>query len=192
VILEDITIAEKVVGITLAAGGAFWAMWVNVISPILGNINAKRQADQEKFDQMYHVLIGSNGSSVKSRLERMELRQILHESSNKALMNSLHIGYWKSDKEGNCIEASRTLCSIMQRTEEEIIGNNWASWLHPDCKERVFKAWKFAVENGTEFNEEYTYLLPNGGTVRVKGTAYQLVDDHGKKIGLFGTLNTIE
>jgi PAS domain S-box-containing protein len=191
VILENVTLAEKIIGISIAAGGALWAMWVNLLSPVLHNITSKRNEDREKFQQMYHVLIGSNGSSVKSRLERIEVRQILHEGASRALMNSLKIGYWKSDKTGKCIDASRALCNILHRTEDEILGNNWAAYLHPDCKERVFKAWNFAVENGTEFNEEYKFILPDGGTVAVKGTAYQLVDDHDSIIGFFGTLTHV-
>ena len=190
-VIEDITLVEKIIGITIAAGGACWAMWVNVISPVLSNITSKRAKDQERFDQMYHVLIGSNGSSVKSRLERIEGRQILHEQTNKALMNSLNVGYWKSDKDGKCIDASRTHCKITGRTEEEIHGNNWSAWLHPDCKERIYNAWNFAVQQGTEFNEEYKFVRPDGSTVKVRGIAYPLYDDHDNLIGFFGTLSKV-
>lgn len=190
-VIDNITLAEKIIGITVTAGGVFWAMWVNVISPILSNISAKRQDDQDKFDQMFHLLIGSNGSSVKSRLERIESRQILGEQTSKALMHSLKVGYWKSDKEGRCIDSSRTLCSIIGRSEDEIHGNNWSAWLHPDCKDRIYAAWEFAVKHGTEFNEEYSFVRPDKVVVRVRGVAYQLYDDHDNLIGFFGTLSKV-
>lgn len=186
--MDGITATEKIVGIIIMAGGAVWAMWVNILAPVLNNIGVKRKEDQEKFQAMYQVLIGSNGSSVKSRLERIETRQILHEQTNKALMNSLKVGYWRSDKDGKCIDASRTLCSIVGRNEDEILGNNWATWLHPECKKRVYSAWEFSVHNGTEFNEEYRFIKPDGSEVKVRGVAYQLYDDHEHLVGFFGTL----
>ncbi|MGH8094487.1 MAG: PAS domain S-box protein [Chthoniobacterales bacterium] len=58
-------------------------------------------------------------------------------------------------------------CNYQWRTQmgiglEQLQGDGWRQMLHPDDKERVLRAWKESVENGTPYGQEERHLGANG------------------------------
>lgn len=190
--MRDLDYYEKAVGLTIAIAGALYTIWIRVFSPILAVIGAKSKADKDKFDEMYNVLIGNNGSSILSTVRRMEARQILQEQTHKFLMTSLDVCYWFCDEDGKATEISTPLSKLLMRSEAELRGLNWIKYVNEDDKDRVIDAWNFSLENGSTFDEIYRFNLPTGEYLTVRGVVYQITDKHNVVNGYFGTLTRHE
>ena len=189
--MKEIEAYAKEVGYGMVAFGFLYALYNKMVSPFLARFGAKTKEDKAKFDEMYHVLIGANGHSMSSRLERIEARQILHEQTNKFLMTSLDVCYWYCDVDGKAMEISTPLVKMLMRAEAELMGMNWVKFICEFDRTRIKEAWEYAIENGSDFDEVYCWNLPTGDILKTRGVVYQLIDAHNKPRGFFGTLTKI-
>jgi PAS domain S-box-containing protein len=194
--IDHLTAVDKVIGITIAISGVIVGSYkyIKRMLFMMSQDRALLQSVAEKIDQItpiYDEVVGKNGSSISSVVGRIEARQIFQEQSTKALMNSLNVGYWHADADGRATDCSRTLCRILERASDELLGLNWTLWLHPEDRDRVNNAWAFSVEKSTEFCEEYRFLQPDGGIVKVKGVAYPLYGHGNGLTGFFGTITRV-
>lgn len=164
--------------------GVIWRFWL------------KKRLEEAK-DLYKKVLIMSDefrpngGSTLRDAINRIEEKLSIQEQKTIAIIKSLPLGTWVSDKNGKCIDVNKSLCTILQRTESEIKGDNWSNWLHPDEKEDVFDEWNRCVHNMMNFDMNYRYVLPSGKIQKVHGIAYQLRSETGELVGFLGTLYAI-
>lgn len=133
----------------------------------------------------------NGGSSLRDAINRIEDKIMLQEQKTIAIIKSLRIGTWIADEKGKCIDVNKSLCEIVDRTESEILGDNWLNWVHPDEKDDVFMEWNRCVQNDLNFDIEYRYVLPNKKIQLVHAMAYRLKDNKGNLIGFLGTLEGI-
>ena len=133
----------------------------------------------------------NGGSSLRDAINRIEDKIMLQEQKTIAIIKSLRIGTWIADEKGKCIDVNKSLCEIADRTESEILGDNWLNWVHPDEKDDVFMEWNRCVQNDLNFDIEYRYVLPNKKIQLVHAMAYRLKDNKGNLIGFLGTLEGI-
>lgn len=146
---------------------------------------------ESTLNKIHAQLIPNGGSSLCDSVNRIENLQIYSDQKQKAIINSLAVGYWISNKDGECTEVGLALCLITDRIEAQMLGNNWINCVYIKDKERVFDQWQLAIEQGTNFKEEYYMVRNDGHYQRVTGTAYMLTDKKGEVAGYFGTLNKI-
>lgn len=111
------------------------------------------------------------------------------KENQKAFFDIMELPYWLSDDKGQCIYASQTLCDTMGRTLQEILGNNWVTWLHPDSK-NVFDDYMDSISEKRIFKEDYTFKRRDGKWQRVSGYA-QHKFNNGRYIGSVGKLSKI-
>lgn len=181
--------AELIGIMVTAAGGIGTFTWKQIIRPVLRENKAKRE-------EMYALVrathkdinngLKANVIGLTHSVRRIENRIDEIESNRRADMNLQGVAFWESDSNGMVTYVSPSLCKLVGRSEQEIMGANWISCIEEQDKERVFKAWKFSVETRTPFDEYYRYHLEDSGNIYVWGLAFhkivngELVGSHGK------------
>jgi len=163
-------------------GGVIWKFWLKNKFKEISELYQKIQVIAQEFRP-------NGGSTLRDAINRIETKVSLQQQTTTAIIKSFPIGTWISDEKGKCIDVNKNLCRIMSRTEAEIKGDNWANWLLE--KDEVYEEWKRCVENDTNFDLEYTYILPDRRKQKVHGFAQRLKNEKGELIGFLGTLDPI-
>jgi PAS domain S-box-containing protein len=202
------TLQEVAWQVSIAVGSiaVLTFIWTKMIAPFYSYLKASKERDRKidlllgkmntiealdtkigKIDSIYEQLHPNGGKTLADKIDRIESIALNSNQSIKAVASSMGIGMWKSDVEGNCIEASDELCNILRCSESEILGSNWSQVVHPEDRENVWKEWSFCVRNKTNFNMRYRTIKNGEPNFYVHGTAYHTFKN-GKSIGLIGLL----
>lgn len=108
-----------------------------------------------------------------------------------ALNDISPVGIFRTDPDGRCLHVNRRWSEIAGLTQDEAHGDGWASVLHPDDAERVFKVWKQSVIENKPFQAEYRFRTPQGKVTWVMGSATAVRDEKGELLGYIGTITDI-
>lgn len=139
------------------------------------------------IDAINRIEVNMDGLTANLKDLKYDLTDL--KISQRSFFDSMEIAYWVSDEKGLCTFASNALCKLMGRTEDEIKGNNWATWLHPSTK-NVFDIWQDSIQNQMVFDEDYIYRRNDGMWQKVNGFATHKIID-GKYSGSIGRLTKI-
>lgn len=143
--------------------------------------------------QINSELRPNGGMSLRDAIDRIELRQALHEQIQEGMGNALMLPFWYSDVHGWCIMASVQLCRTLGVTEGEILGNNWVSLVHEEDRGIVKESWYFAVQERRNFQQVYRFIKPDGSIIKVRGNATPLLNPKtGDVMKYFGTITVVE
>jgi PAS domain S-box-containing protein len=94
-------------------------------------------------------------------------------------------------------DGSLDFCNVQWRsytglTQEEAQGDGWQRVLHPDDRERVTKAWRESVANGTPYEQEARRRGADGQYRCFLARSVPLRDSEGRIIRWYGTNTDIE
>src|SRR3984893_2639976 len=76
------------------------------------------------------------------------------EEQSRALIDAIPQQIWSGPPDGSLDFCNARWRSYMGLTQEELQGDGWQRMLHPDDRERVLKAWRESVANGTPYEQE--------------------------------------
>ncbi len=164
--------------------GFLWKVWLKKKYTKLSELYVTIEKISEEFKP-------NGGSTLRDSIDRIEQKLKLQDEKILGIIKSSPIGTWVSDKQGKCIDVNRMLCTILDRTESEIKGDNWLNWVHPSDANEVYVNWNRAITNQIDFDMKYRFVLPDGKIQAVHATAYQLKSDSGDVIGFLGTMLAI-
>lgn len=164
--------------------GLLWKWWLKKRYAEIKELFSKVQLISDEFRP-------NGGSTLRDAINRIEHSVTTNEQKTLALIKSMPMGIWISDKNGKCTDVNRSICNLTGRTESELKGDNWSNWIHPDEQEDVFQDWNRCVNNDMNFDQIYRYILPNGQIKQFHGVAYQLKDRNNNLIGFLGTLTEV-
>lgn len=166
-------------------GGALWKFWLKQRYDEGRELYGKIQKMAEEFRP-------NGGSTLRDAINRIEEKVTLQEQKTLAIIKSLPLGSWVANEKGKFVDLNKSLCRITGRTESELKGDNWITWVHPNEKDDVFDEWKRCVDSDLNFDMEFTFVLPSGKLQKVHAIAYQLRDSNSKLIGFLGTLSAVK
>ena len=164
--------------------GLFWKYWLKKRLEELKDLYTRIKVISDEFRP-------NGGSTLRDAINRIEYRLSVEQQKTMAIIKSMPLGTWLSDRDGKYVDVNRSMCRIMGRTESEILGDNWSNWLHIDDKERVWEEWERSVASKLSFEMTYRFVRPDGKVQRVHAVAYQLRDDRGDLVGFLGTLYAV-
>jgi PAS domain S-box-containing protein len=139
--------------------------WTYIIVPAW-----KRWKDYElRGDQIDKLLIYSEDRKVE----------------NSFILEKLHIAWFKSDINGYTTECSSLACTMLETKTEEVIGQNWTSFIVEEDKPRVLNELNDCIEHRKTFKCVYKTYTATGKIIVMKS--------HAKltEYGWFGTLEII-
>ena len=105
-----------------------------------------------------------------------------------ALTNSVPVGIYELDPDGDCIFVNEHFCELTGVEPEAVLGRGWVNVIHPDDREGVVRAWEEASAAGERLEREYRYLKPDGSIGWLVGRAVAVYDGDGEPSGYLGTV----
>lgn len=96
--------------------------------------------------------------AVQVEFSKAAFRSILHDNPNS--------GYIITNEEGETIEVSTSVCSMLQKQEEDMLKHKWLSYVHPVDKPRVLAAIHSAMNMQNDMNEDWRFELSHKGNRR--------------------------
>lgn len=163
---------ETAITVSETANGIGW-MWKNLIKPAFTRGYMQRKEMLGMIKEIHKEVKYNSGGTIKDAVARLELGQEkintrLTELSEQqySCMNLQNLAFFKSSKDGHWIRVSPAVCQMIGRSEAELMGTNWISWVAKE-KERVFRAWEFSQENGSAFDEYVTFRKSDSETATV-------------------------
>lgn len=85
----------------------------------------------------------------------------LKESENRyaELAESLPIGLYRNNTEGQCIYINQKTSELLGISFEECLGEGWAKRLHPEDAQRIYESWMKAFKSKSYWQEEYRFYI---------------------------------
>ena len=122
-----------------------------------------------------------------------ELEEQLRESERffQLLAQINPVGIYRTDSKGQCIFVNPTWCEIVGLTQEQALGNGWASAVMLEDRKKVYEAWSQTINQNRLFALEYRFEHADGKVVWVYGQAVAIHDETGKILGYVGTITDI-
>ncbi|WP_143311588.1 PAS domain S-box protein, partial [Candidatus Methanoperedens nitratireducens] len=132
------------------------------------------------FNQMSSSL---NKSITELRTSEEKYRNLVE--------SSMDIIY-SSDKEGNRVFMNNAGYRILEAEPEEMIGQPWTKWVHPEDREKTFKKFTEMIENGNDIvGFESRYVSKSGKVINVLHNVRAIRNETGEIIGTQGIARDI-
>lgn len=109
----------------------------------------------------------------------------------KALNDSAPFGLYAADALGKCTQVNPKWLEIYGRAEAESLGDGWWRGMHPEDRVRVEQAWSKTVAMGSDFDQEFRVLRPDGSARIVRSVARQMAGEDGRVIGIVGSIEDV-
>jgi PAS domain S-box-containing protein len=116
--------------------------------------------------------------------------QLLQQS--RALIDAIPQQIWSGPPDGTLDFCNERWRSYMGLRQEELQGEGWQRMLHPDDRERVLKAWRESVTNGTCYEQEERHRGADGQYRWFLARGMPLRDAEGRIVRWYGTNTDIE
>lgn len=143
-----------------------------------------------KVTNIHHEVNYNSGKSMKDVISQIQFAVIDISQTSIAFLDIQEIPYWVTNEKGEIIKIGKELCNVMGRTEYEIQGNNWSSWVIKPSN--LFDLWQESIVNNTIFDKNYTLKKSDGKLIDVNGYAIHKIDNNKKYIGSIGRLKVLK
>ncbi|HSV51428.1 MAG TPA: PAS domain S-box protein [Burkholderiaceae bacterium] len=124
-------------------------------------------------------------------LERESPDNWLREDDDRfvALANHAPVGIYLNDAAGNCVYANPRLCEMMQLSAQDVLGQGWARFIHPEDIDQVMRARREGLATGRPIRTEHRFVRGDQTVLWViaKSTPF----GSGATAGRVGTLSDI-
>jgi PAS domain S-box-containing protein len=124
--------------------------------------------------------------------ERAEEGVRRSEDRLRLVIDTISHQIWSGPPDGSLDFCNAQWLSYMGFTQEEAHGEGWQRMLHPDDRERVLKAWRDSVANGTPYEQEERHRRADGQYRWFLSRGVPLRDSEGRIIRWYGTNTDIE
>jgi PAS domain S-box-containing protein len=114
------------------------------------------------------------------------------EEQSRALIDAIPQQIWSGPPDGSLDFCNARWRFYMGLTQEELRGEGWQRMLHPDDRERVLKAWRQSVANGTPYEQEERHRGADGQYRWFLTRGVPLRDAEGRIVRWYGTNTDIE
>lgn len=133
----------------------------------------------------------NGGASVRDSLNRIELRQVLQEQRQKAILSDMSIGVFETDNQGQVVWVNRKYLRMTGRTPDEVKGSGWINTIAHRDRERVVLSWETAIEEGREFEDTFLMITPDNERVPVQARTYKMTGQDDHQLGFLGMLTPL-
>jgi len=126
-------------------------------------------------------------TNIKEVQSSMYSQMQLQYKIVNSILESLEIGQFVCDSNGDCIRVNGKWVSLTGLTESEALGHNWLLSVHPSDREFVQEKWINLIEHNTPFEEIFRYQHRISKDItKVKCTATDIFDDNNKRVFILG------
>ena len=123
-------------------------------------------------------------------LQLQSSEQLVQQS--RAVIDAIPQQIWSGPGDGTLDFCNERWRSYVGLRLEELQGDGWQRMLNPDDRDRVLKAWRESVVNGTPYEQEERHRRADGTYRWFLARGVPLRDAKGRIIGWYGTNTDIE
>jgi PAS domain S-box-containing protein len=125
--------------------------------------------------------------------ENVLIRKKIEEDEKRVqfILNAMPQQVWTAKPDGALDYVNQVTCEDFGYTREEIVGQGWQNFIHPDDINGCLQAWQKALDTGNEYTFEFRLLMQNGAYIWHLSRALPLVEDGRIKLWV-GTNTNIE
>lgn len=159
----------------------------------IGDIKTDIGALTEQVKFVVDELKPNGGASIRDSLNRIEIRQVLQEQRQKAILSDMSVGVFETDTDGEFIWVNRKYLRMTGRTPNEVTGSGWINTIAERDRERVTAEWKSAMDASREFESSYLMITPDDERVEVsvRTYKYEKSDDPENPLGFMGIVTPL-
>lgn len=157
----------------------------------IGDIKIDIAALSEQVGFVVTELKPNGGASVRDSLNRIELRQVLQEQRQKAILSDMSVGVFETNNEGEFVWVNRKYLRMTGRAPDEVKGSGWINTIAHRDRDRVVKAWTKAIEEEREFEEEFMMITPDDERCQVQARTYKMSAQDNSPLGFLGMLTPL-
>lgn len=157
----------------------------------IGDIKTDIAALSTQVGLVVQELQPNGGASVRDSLNRIELRQVLQEQRQKAILSDMSVGVFETDTQGEFVWVNRKYLRMTGRAPDEVKGSGWINTIAHRDRERVVLAWNTAIREEREFEEEFTMITPDDDRCEVSARTYKMSGQDDQPIGFLGMLTPL-
>ena len=140
----------------------------------------------ESIDEIRKQLRTNGGTSMRDAINRIEDRQLLNLQMIQAVYGH---GYFRSGTDGSVVECSRSLSKTFGRSETDLLGNMWLTWVSEKDRDRVWREWSAAVSQQRDMEEVFTIKGFQGKESEIRLSAQKLTGRDGGYLGHLGVFS---
>lgn len=151
-------------------------------------IKKQKQDDRDRLVKVLKQL-----EMIEPQIESINVKLKRLTENQKVILNMQNISFAVFDTEGKCEYASPALCQLIKQPESRIEGSGWLALLIESDMRRIQNAWNFAINNGSVFDEIFTYRSVDGKSlVKVHCIAFHKRSLQDKYDGSFAQFTKID
>ena len=149
---------------------------------------------EQRVDDRTRQLAVANEELRREIAERQRVEDELRQSKDhlRLVIDTIPQQIWSGPPDGSLYFCNAQLRSYVGLTLEGLQGEGWQRMLHPEDRERVLKAWRESVTNGTPFEQEVRHRGADGQYRWFLVRGVPLRDSSGRIVRWYGTNTNIE
>ncbi|MBZ5657128.1 MAG: PAS domain-containing protein [Acidobacteriia bacterium] len=149
---------------------------------------------EQRVVERTRQLEAANQELRREIADRQRVEDALRRSEDylRLVIDTIPQQIWSGPPDGSLDFCNAQWRSYMGLTQEELQGEGWQSMLHPEDKERVLKAWRESVLNGTPYEQEERHRGADGQYRWFLARGVPLRDSTGRIVRWYGTNTDIE
>ena len=196
-VLTDLETLGAILAVAASAAGLvrfFWFSAPKIYRRLrhnmfgIGDIKTDIGALSAQVELVITELRPNGGASIRDSLNRIELRQVLQEQRQKAILSDMSVGVFETNNEGEFVWVNRKYLRMTGRAPDEVKGSGWINTIAHRDRERVVMAWNKAIEEEREFEEEFLMITPDDERVQVSARTYKMETKESGPLGFLGML----
>ncbi|MBT8367438.1 MAG: transporter substrate-binding domain-containing protein [Deltaproteobacteria bacterium] len=142
---------------------------------------------KDKADETVGVAIFAQDITERKNAEQAVKRS---EERLKTILETTHEGFWMVDNETRIVDVNNSMCQLLGRPRDQVIGKKVAEFLDEENKD-ILSIQMQLHEQGIGSAYELAFLRTDGAIVPCILSATPLLDADGKKIGSFAMVTNI-
>jgi PAS domain S-box-containing protein len=125
--------------------------------------------------------------------EQLMARRELEENEQRFrfMLNAMPQQVWTANLNGALDYVNNNVINDFGQDQDEIVGQGWQAFIHPDDLPNTLKQWQHALETGTEYQVEFRLKFKDGGYRWHLARALPMIEDGRIKLWL-GTNTDID
>lgn len=137
----------------------------------------------KQIDEIHKEIRTNGGGSIKDAVNELRQSFALENARWKIVTEHLDIIAWESDVNGKTTWVSNSMCRLLGRQSEELLGMNWRSIIWEDDREHVLEAWDDATSRKISFYLTYSWRHKNGTKIPVLAESHIIKNYKNECVG---------
>lgn len=161
---------------------------------IYGTVNISGvQPGRKKFSEHEIASFRQATQAITNEIIKDQSSKKLLETEQNyyTLTQSVPVGVFRNNREGECIFVNARFCEITGLTFDECLGKGWIQALHPEDKTKVINAWKAFVHEDRSYNIHFRAVNKQEKITWLFAQAAKELDVKGNVIGFVGSVSDI-